>query len=723
MKNSLTIAFLLLCTFSLFTLTTQAQVQDRAIHATTINHAPDHTTGKNCHAHINLQDRIQTDPTLADRLQRMEAETQQYIRENVGTFNARSERTIPVYVHVIYRTSNENISTAQIQSQIDQLNADFSGTNSDFNSVPLDFRSVAAADTKIRFNLVNITRKSTTVREWGTSDNMKRASSGGVNPITPSTHLNMWVCNIGQVDGNTILGYAQFPDTGPLSTDGVVMSPQFFGSRNFGSNPNSYYLSAPIDRGRTTTHEVGHYFNLRHIWGDGGCNVDDFVDDTPTAGNSNYGCPSSNTNSCSGGQRDMFMNYMDYVDDNCMFMFTKGQRNRMIACLNTSRSDLGSGSICNGPYTSVELNLVTDQYGSETSWTVKNASGTTVESGSGYGNTQTRNFTWNLPDGLYTFEILDTYGDGILGNGGYTLKGNGVTFATGSGFGSSASESFCVGNSNSGGNSGGGGNFSYSESFNANFGNWTQSSSDNFNWTRISGSTPSSGTGPNSAADGSHYIYTEASSPNSNGKRAIITSPSLNFSNLGSNGTLSFQYHMYSSRSAMGSVQLQVSTNNGGSWTTVWSKSGNQGNQWRTANVSLSNYAGNSAVRLRFNAVTGGWSSDISIDDLEIGSGSNRTASNTTTNTIADVEEVEEITATQINLYPNPANTTINVDLGEITTNYTGRIVDATGRTVWVGELEAGANAINIATLSTGMYYVAVVKANGEVITKKFVKE
>ncbi|WP_375559988.1 zinc metalloprotease [Bernardetia sp. OM2101] len=221
--------------------------------------------------------------------------------------------TIPVYVHVIYSNNQENISDAQINSQIAVLNADFRKNNNDINQVPSEFAGLAA-DSEIQYTLAGVTRKASSRTSWGTNDDMKRASAGGVNPITPSTHLNIWVCEI----GGGILGYAQFPG-GSSSTDGVVVGPQYFGTTG--------YVAAPFDGGRTLTHEVGHYLNLRHIWGDGRCRQDDFVSDTPSSDGPNYGCPSYPTVNCRS--TDMTMNYMDYVNDDCMYMFSEGQKSRM----------------------------------------------------------------------------------------------------------------------------------------------------------------------------------------------------------------------------------------------------------------------------------------------------------------------------------------------------------------------------------------------------------
>ncbi|SCY27236.1 Pregnancy-associated plasma protein-A [Nonlabens sp. Hel1_33_55] len=227
--------------------------------------------------------------------------------DNIGVVN------IPVIVHVLYNNNSENISDAQINSQIAVLNNDFRKTNSDAGSVPSEFAGLAA-DSEITFTLSSITRTSSTRTSWGTNDAMKSSANGGVDAVDPANNLNIWVCNI----GGGILGYAQFPG-GPASTDGVVVAPQYFGT--IGS------ATAPFDGGRTATHEVGHYLNLRHIWGDGRCNRDDFVADTPSSDRANYGCPSYPTSHCRSN--DMTMNYMDYVNDDCMYMFSAGQKTRM----------------------------------------------------------------------------------------------------------------------------------------------------------------------------------------------------------------------------------------------------------------------------------------------------------------------------------------------------------------------------------------------------------
>ncbi|HEU4496838.1 MAG TPA: M43 family zinc metalloprotease, partial [Flavobacterium sp.] len=388
--------------------------------------------------------------------------------------------------------------------------------------------------------------------------------------------LNMWTVNF---SNSNLLGYAQFPsasglpglnsDGGAATTDGVVSGYNYFGSSDY--NDGTFILGAPYDKGRTMTHEVGHWLGLKHIWGDGDCSVDDFCADTPNAATANYNCP-TNLDSCPDPGLDMVQNYMDYTDDPCMNIFTADQKARMITVMNnstrrstlkTSTKDLpiplfandaeikiektcSTGALCGstaqpvqkitltnrgtsnltsasltysvsgGPsatyswtgnlatdkfatfdmpvtatasgsitiniastngtadqrtsnnsatgtfnlpvpqnfnYTQVAFSLQRDYYGSETTWTLKNAAGTTLYSGGPYTNTPTALpvvFTqeWSLPaNGCYTFQINDTAGDGICcsyGNGFYNVKSldGTVTLISGGSFGTAESKSF-----------------------------------------------------------------------------------------------------------------------------------------------------------------------------------------------------------------------------------------------------------------------------------------
>lgn len=249
---------------------------------------------------------------------------------------------IPVVVHVLHRSDADDISDEQVASQIEVLNADFSATNEDLKNVPPAFTNLVGVP-GLRFALATtdpsgaptngITRRRTTVASFGVDDRMKAAATGGVDSWDTARYLNIWVCNL----SGGVLGYAQFPG-GPPETDGVVILTSAFGRR--GS------ADAPFDLGRTTTHEVGHYLNLSHIWGEARvptCTDSDSVDDTPNQWGPNFGKPRFPHASCGNTpDGDLFMNFMDYVDDDTMVMFTEQQVVRMHAALEFSRADLGA---------------------------------------------------------------------------------------------------------------------------------------------------------------------------------------------------------------------------------------------------------------------------------------------------------------------------------------------------------------------------------------------
>ncbi|WP_231374006.1 zinc metalloprotease [Aureivirga marina] len=268
---------------------------------------------RNCLTSEVLEKQALEDPTILQRMNQIEDFTKTYRTRERSATERSSIVYIPVVIHVVYYNYYENISYSQIQSQIDVLNRDFNKLNSEVSTIPSEFEDDAAAF-NIYFYLDQIVRVQSNRSSWGDSSDIKYSNRGGSDAWDTSKYLNIWVGNIG--DG--ILGYAQFPGGNP-NTDGVVVSPQFFGTTG--------YVQTPFDLGRTTTHEVGHWLNLRHIWGDSrNCAVDDFVYDTPSQNSPNYGCPSYPTYHCNTS--DMFMNFMDYTDDACMSMFTNGQKVR-----------------------------------------------------------------------------------------------------------------------------------------------------------------------------------------------------------------------------------------------------------------------------------------------------------------------------------------------------------------------------------------------------------
>jgi hypothetical protein len=280
-------------------------------------------------AHFRL---LESNPAFRSRQRKLEQATQRLAH---APERRRALVRVPVVVHVVWRSEAENLSKRQVESQIAVLNRDFRAKNPDRKQVPAVWHGLVT-DTGIEFELASrdpqgrpsdgITRTPTTRAAFGTGDSVKAAKTGGADPWPSDRYLNLWVCTL----ASGLLGYAQFP-SGPKPTDGVVVTSSAFGT--------SGTARAPFDHGRTTVHEVGHWLNLRHIWGDTeDCSGTDFVADTPNAAGPNYGRPAYPRVSCANGPNgDMFMNYMDYVDDAAMLLFTPEQAARMHAALDGPR--------------------------------------------------------------------------------------------------------------------------------------------------------------------------------------------------------------------------------------------------------------------------------------------------------------------------------------------------------------------------------------------------
>ena len=278
-------------------------------------------------AYTNLQKSI--DPSFANRVYESELFITRQIAAKTNGPDAPKVITIPVVVHVLYKTAAQNISDEQVISQIDALNRDFRRNNADTVNTPLPFRSLGA-DAQIEFALATvdpkgratdgIVRKATSVSYWSMDDKIRFSAQGGSDAWDTRYYLNIWVGDMGSV-----LGYSSIPGA-PVEKDGVVIHYSAFGTIN---------TAAPYHLGRTGTHEVGHWLGLKHIWGDSYCG-DDSVDDTPKQGNFTPGCPTAVRSSCDNGEAgDMYMNFMDFTDDDCMNLFTAGQKQRMLLHFNS----------------------------------------------------------------------------------------------------------------------------------------------------------------------------------------------------------------------------------------------------------------------------------------------------------------------------------------------------------------------------------------------------
>lgn len=319
-------------------------------------------THQPCHTYEAMQYQESIYPGYLD------AVNETFERAKMSTPTDREEVfVIPVVVHIVYNTPEENLDDSVVFNQIERLNEDYRRMNADAVNTRDTFSTIVG-DSHIEFQLATvdpdgqpttgITRTNTTVTSFfgtggGTfAEGVKSTADGGIDPWDQEHYLNIWVCDMSVWGVPFILGYATPPDglpnwppgsTNGLS-DGVVIQYQAFGA----NNPNALDLGGgPIDvQGRTAVHEVGHYLGLRHIWADGDCTEQDGIDDTPNAEDqSNQDCD-FNKNTCTdnigtlGDLPDMVENYMDYSAETCQNAFTLGQVDLMRGVLEVERYEL-----------------------------------------------------------------------------------------------------------------------------------------------------------------------------------------------------------------------------------------------------------------------------------------------------------------------------------------------------------------------------------------------
>lgn len=298
-------------------------------------------------------------PVIKNNYLQAEQAARNWLNNPANQLNALNKQTsiitIPVVVHVVYKNAIQNIPDSQVVRQINILNSCFRKQNSNFSQTRAIFDTLGA-DTEIQFCLAatdpNGNPTTGIVRKSAPSnaafdpilnmDKVKSATTNGDDPWPCDKYLNIWVCDMSFFGQAFVLGYATFPG-GPANLDGVVIQSEYFG---YGG------AAAPNNLARTTVHEVGHWFGMRHIWADddsgssGQCDSTDFVDDTPNQGAKSQSDCNLAINSCSNEAAywgvidppDMVENYMDYSADGCMTMFTKGQKARMYSFLNTDAS-------------------------------------------------------------------------------------------------------------------------------------------------------------------------------------------------------------------------------------------------------------------------------------------------------------------------------------------------------------------------------------------------
>ena len=374
---------------------------------------------KRCY--VPIQQEILSQSTPDFLLDKNDRETILARQSNV--YSRNGALTIPVVFHLIGVSGSNFPSDQLVFSQLDVLNEDFAYLNENRFDTPLEADNLAV-DIGLRFCLATVdpdgmptTGIIRTVSDFDCLGNFSQVqvgdrprlyyeNLGGSDAWDTDRYLNVWVSNTCGV----FLGYSTFPGESIPEEDGIIIDPQYFGRSTTGGP------IAPYNLGRTLTHEVGHYFNLRHVWGSSGCDDDDLVDDTPNQESFHLGCPLFPSTSC--GSPDFFFNFMDFSDDQCLTMFTKGQRDRVwnsIAAFRpTLLRDLGCADLIPNTELAVYPNPARDilyfQFEGEPGLVELNffdATGRFISNARFENNGARWIDVWDWANGIYFFESVD----------------------------------------------------------------------------------------------------------------------------------------------------------------------------------------------------------------------------------------------------------------------------------------------------------------------------
>ena len=310
--------------------------------------SPGYSQVQRCGTMEHLHKLEAADPSLAAKRIQQEAAIGDWINAR-SSATQHSIITIPVVFHILYNDSTQNLSDDVVLSQLAVINEDYRRLNADTSQTPLAFRAVAA-DCEIQFCLAQrtpggqitngIIHKYTATTTFNDYEHTKSNADGGDDAWDASKYLNVWVAAF---TNSNFLGIGTFPNSVPPEDDGIVINYKACG--RIGDHLMPHY-----NKGRSLTHEIGHWLDLRHVWGDDGqlCLEDDYISDTPMQTGETYGCPAyPRYDSCSASLPGvMFMNYMDYTDDECMNIFTQEQKARMLAALNVARMSILTSDGC-----------------------------------------------------------------------------------------------------------------------------------------------------------------------------------------------------------------------------------------------------------------------------------------------------------------------------------------------------------------------------------------
>ena len=691
----------------------------------------------------------QTRPNYQQDLNQYNQMIDQYLANQAISKTAVVTVTIPVVVHVVYQNATENISNAQAISQVQVLNDDFAKLNADAIKVTQPTFSTVASGAQIRFCLAQrdpngnpttgVVRYPTTVNTFNTNDNVKSAATGGATAWDVTKYVNIWVCDL----GSFLLGYGEFP-TGSLSnTWGLVLNYRYTGSG--GS------AQAPFNLGRTGTHEFGHCFNLFHIWGDdnGACSGSDQCADTPNQANSSGGTfpqGSIQTDACATASPGyMWMNYMDYTDDNAMYMFTAGQVARMEAVVNTAPWNILASSNGCSPVTALDasiLNIISPVNGSSNcnnsvtpKITLNNAGSTAITSATILYRmdalaTQTLNWTGSLASATSTVLTLNTYSG--LSNAAHTFSAtvinpNGTADANSAN--NSLTSTFTVISAPAGAA------LPFVERFDGvTFPptGWVETNTNvldaAYSWTRLANTT---GIPVVPTTTACAKMDNFAGNIDIVGQKDALRTPAISLSGANSSVRVVFdRSHRRYSNTDIDSLNIYISTDCGGTWTRLYTKGGTQlatvtgtlttaytptsNAQWARDSVSLSAYVGQPSVYLKFESRSG-WGNNLYLDNINV--------SNLTT---AGIESIEQ-SLPVLDVFPNPNAGIFSVNISNVNkdANVTINVLNAMGQ-VMLSPLNFkgsanGVHSVNLSHLSNGVYFITIQSDSDKLVTKKMV--
>lgn len=678
-----------------------------------------HDHHSKCLAHYLYDQQIAQDPQFAANQAQLEQETAQYTQtyqqskaDGSNQRGAAVLRIIPVVFHVIHEGGSENISRAQLQNQIDILNQDFRRLNADTTNTPAPFKPLSA-DVEVEFRLATLDPNGNctdgVVRLSSPLTNNARDNVKSLSYWPSNKYLNIWVVKtIQNLSGSAgiVLGFAQFPG-GSAATDGVVLRHDYTG--NIGTAANSG------NAGRTASHEVGHWLNLRHIWGDATCGSD-FVSDTPT----HYGANQSNCpnfpklSNCTGNgvNGDMFTNYMDYTTGECQNMFSIGQAARMNAALSSSisgRNNLWSTANLNATGTNGTPGAVCAPIAAFTNNSNYICAGTTINFADGSWNGPVDTYLWDFPGGTPStsnvaspsiqYNTVGTYNVSLTVS---NAAGSSSTTLTATVKVEPAVGQYAI---------------PYNEGFESvNFpGNeWAIQNEGGNTWV-VSAQAAKSGT---KSAFLNNYSGNLANSTD------VFFTPTYDLTNVSAANLTFWLAFAARSNSSTDALKVYASTSCGQLWSIRYNKAGTtlstaglvtsnfipNGTQWRqeTVNISSSSYNNKPNVRFKFEytQVNG---NNIYIDDINI-------------NGTVGLDDIME-QSLGFGVYPNPVGSVGNIEFRlENRGNVSIDVLDATGRVVnnvTASQLEAGEYQFELpADMASGIYSVRLV-VDGYVTSRK----